>query len=592
MAACLALLLAADRRPFSSTVDADGRWDAPVFRGFSSFSPEGFRVSGPRSEILLGGLGRGAAVSLNLAVSSALPRAQGLRVLANGTLVLSQDVGGRYGVLVFPARADDQGVLRLRLVADPVTAAGAFRVTWLRVEQPEPAPTPLFRAGLYGLLLALALAVGVWLRPGATWIPVLPAVAFTLLLAALLLSSRLLLLGHLTHVAVAAMATVVAGSLCNVLGFPRQPTAWMAGAFALKVFFGTLSTFPSIDAAFHAHNVEHFRLGQVVASAVSDSAGAPVPIPYPPALYALLAPLVRAGDTSQGEATVKLSIVLLEGTAPLLLFGLMRSLGATRGAAAWGAAAYAAMPESLLVLAKGIAANVLGSWLGLSAMWAIAGGASWVLAASLSALAFLGHPGSAACLAGLVGLWQALRVAVERRRWSHSLRTLGLVAIGAAIAVLVYYREVMSLTMSSLAATGSSSLLAVRWVHLGKVVQNTVLKYGAGGLILAVVGLRSNALAEGLRSLLRAWLLGATVLAALAVLTPFSLRFEYFALPAVAAAAGVGAQEMIKGGRPYVVGILLGVSLGIQGWLALATFYGAFDLINVIIPSPRWPLLL
>jgi hypothetical protein len=121
--------------------------------------------------------------------------------------------------------------------------------------------------------------------------------------------------------------------------------------------------------------------------------------------------------------------------------------------------------------------------------------------------------------------------------------------------------------------------------------QDVALKFGLGPFVLAAVGLRAG-LPERLRPLVHAWLLVTAGLAAFAVLTPFALRFEYFAAPAIALAAGVGGERLQTTGRGAWVSLALGVALAIQVALGLWLHSGAFDPINVIIPSPRWPLVL
>ena len=74
--------------------------------------------------------------------------------------------------------------------------------------------------------------------------------------------------------------------------------------------------------------------------------------------------------------------------------------------------------------------------------------------------------------------------------------------------------------------------------------------------------------------------------------TPVALRFEYFVAPALALAAGVGAERLVAAGRSALVSAAFAVSLAIQVVLGLWLHSGAFDPINVIIPSPRWPLVL
>ncbi|MCU0241646.1 MAG: hypothetical protein MUF51_04410, partial [Vicinamibacteria bacterium] len=89
--------------------------------------------------------------------------------------------------------------------------------------------------------------------------------------------------------------------------------------------------------------------------------------PYPPALYAILGAIVSPAQdgTSHDERSVRLMLGLLEGTAPFLILAIMRAAGLSGVAAGASAAAMAVMPEGLLVLAKGIGANIFGAYVGL-----------------------------------------------------------------------------------------------------------------------------------------------------------------------------------------------------------------------------------
>jgi hypothetical protein len=161
------------------------------------------------------------------------------------------------------------------------------------------------------------------------------------------------------------------------------------------------------------------------------------------------------------------------------------------------------------------------------------------------------------------------------------------------LAFLVYYREVLPMTLRGLeevrqgSAEVGKGLLRVEWVHLGKVIQNLVLKFGGGPPLLAAIGLRVAP--PRLRTLLRAWLGVAVGLALLAVFGPIALRFEYFAAPAVALAAGCGAADWWASGKRRYVWLILGVALLLQLGLGLLLLEGRFPLRNVIIPGERWP---
>jgi hypothetical protein len=76
----------------------------------------------------------------------------------------------------------------------------------------------------------------------------------------------------------------------------------------------------------------------------------------------------------------------------------------------------------------------------------------------------------------------------------------------------------------------------------------------------------------------------------MSVLTPVAFRWEYFMAPAIALAVAPLADEWSQT-RPRLLASAYLVSLGIQLALGWALLHGSFDIINVIIPSNRWPLL-
>jgi hypothetical protein len=583
----LAFLLAADRSARKASVVVDGRSDYGVFGSLASYRG-GFRVLLPESEIRLDGLWARAPVRLSVRLASALPRAQIVTVWANGQPVHRQDLGGRYGDLRFRALSDAQGRLRLHLRPPPGHSA-AFKLAGLELEQEGSARLPVGRVALYAAFLALAwLSLrGVGLAGpglGLTMVAVASAVALALRAA------RLIVLAYLPDGVVFLAAGLAMGALLvRGAGWPRLAGATLAACAALKLALVIQPTFPSIDATLHAHKLGLHREGRVVTNVVGNPKdGTGLPIPYPPALYAALAPFAVTGH----ERAVRLAMGLLEGTAPLLVFVLMRLGGVSRSAAVAGAVTAAVMPEGMLVLAKGVAANIAGLWLDLAALAAILAGFSPPVVAGLTAVALLGHPGSAAGLLALLALWTAGNVTTHAWSRSQAWRLLGLTAVACGVAWLVYYREVWGLALATFTAfgdpTGAGPVLQVRWVHLAKLLQNLVLKYGAGPLWLAWAGWRRRDLPPLLRSLLAAWVACAALQAGLAVVTPFALRFEYFLTPAVAIAAGLGAERLRGTSRAGAVRLVWAAALALQLAVGVYNVLGRFEPISVIIPSPRW----
>lgn len=592
-----AALLALDQGGASVLIDTDGWLDRPFFRDFGPFQPEGYRIASPRSELRLPGLWPDRAVDVAAAVASALPRAQVVEVASGGAVVHRSDVGGQYGILRFTARTDAAGTLDLRFLAPNARAPEALRVSWLRVQRAGSGPWPWRRTAWYGAALLLVAIGAAWV--GATTRASVIAIGIaTLGLAVDLSLVRVPLAYWLPRfVACGAAGLLLAAIASAALRWSRAAAVWWGAVLAFRFFLLPLPDLASIDLTFHAHNVERFQRGEVLGSAVADAAGDPVFIPYPPVLYAALAPFVPLADTARAETVVRWAMLALEGTAPLLVLLIMRSAGASERAAALAAVAAAVMPEGLLVLPKGVAANVAGSWLGLLAVWAVVARASPLIVAGAMTVAFLGHPGSAASLAGLVVVWAGLSLRTGAETRPRAVAVVGAAAAGALLAWLLYYREVAALTRESLgywrgeAGRTPGTFFRVRWVHLGKMAQDVAFKFGLGPFVLAASGLLAG-LPPRLGALLQAWGVVTAALAAFAVLTPFALRFEYFAAPAVAMAAGIGADRAYERGRARLVQAAWAIAFVLQVALGLWLHSGRLDPINLIIPSPRWPLVL
>jgi hypothetical protein len=347
--------------------------------------------------------------------------------------------------------------------------------------------------------------------------------------------------------------------------------------------------FPAVDAILHTHRLAAFMEGELVSNLASISETQPTPIwlPYPPLAYAVLSGVPGAG---QSVEITRVATAIFEGTAPVLLYALGRVAGATSAMAGRATIAGAVMPEGLLIVAKGVTANAVGSWIALCALLSLVRRRSIALTGGLMILAFLGHVGSAAGLASLLVLWRLW----EWRRPASAPPAPAILAslvIGVLGAWLCYYREAWPLARQGLAILETdmqasvANIFAVRGVHIGKILQNLVLKFG---LFVPVAWIGIRAAPEPLRRILWAWLGAAGVLGLSAILTPFALRFEYFAAPAVALAAGCGVDRISEGSwRLCVITTFL-----LQIILGIALLFGSFDIINVIIPSPRWWLKL
>jgi hypothetical protein len=390
----------------------------------------------------------------------------------------------------------------------------------------------------------------------------------------------------------------VLGLLLQRVLLVRPGMALGAGcSLALRFCLAMTPGFSEMDLDFHTHRLQGFREGRLIYSGVQsplNPGGAHLAIPYPPALYASVAPFAKFWN---GGSVLRAAMVILEDTAPFLIWFLVRALGGSQTAAGMGLVAAAVMPEGLLVLVKGIAANIFGQWATLLALVVFSwGGASLLLLTATSALVFLAHPGAAICFALLLAGW----IGSEARNDPSKLRHCGWLllglGIGAVTAWLTYYREVGPLVATAVGAvlrtveggsgpTGVATAPLVKWAVLGKVGQNVVLKFGLGPFLIAMFGLSLRAVPPRLERLIRVWLALVGALLVAAVVSPAAVRFEYFAVPAVAMLAGLGAERLLDAGRGHLVSSAWWMSATVQVIIGGFHLFGRFAPWSVIIPA-------
>lgn len=573
--------------PASGELRVDGLADRALLDRFGPYRPDqGYRPAEEGAEVRLGGFAASAQVELELDLATRLP--QPVTVTAQGRPAASLRVSGRTRAGA-RAVADADGRVSLGLVGQGETAIRLFGV---RAVSPRPGLPPVGRLALYALFGAL---LALTVPPG------LPPAARTLLLAAAVGGALTAVAGARLHAAAwlpvatagLGLAAATRGALHSLqrLDWAPLPARLVVAATLLRVVLVSSDSFPCIDLTFHVHHLWGFVRGDVMASR-APGPGEAIPVPYPPAFYALLAPFATF-EHREDARLVRLALVTLETAGLGLTYVLARGVGASAPAAQAAVATLASMPEGLLVLAKGIAANVAGHALGLLATAALVLRAPPVLLVLLLAGAFLGHLGAALTLSLFLAAWTGL---AWRRGEVSGRRAAGLALLAASAAVLawvVYYRLVSDVVAAGVARWSSrlhgeeNAFFGLRAVRLGKIAQDLLLKFGGGPVLLAAWGLRT-AMPAPLRTLLHAWLATGLALAVVAVTTAVPLRFEYFLGPAVALAAGVAAERAGEEGRSRAVALALGGALAVQAAIGVLLALHRFPLVSVILESPRW----
>jgi hypothetical protein len=395
----------------------------------------------------------------------------------------------------------------------------------------------------------------------------------------------------------------------RVVGSARGEFAAAAGsaafvaAFFLRFAGATYPQFLSSDLLLHVHNVQHILGGQwLFTEPLPDG----TPVPYPNALYVLLAPvaaLMGGSDESIG-LLLKWSISVFDSATCLGLAwaGSRLWYGRTGGVAGL---AYAFMPAPLVLLSAGNYSNIFGqaalNLTLLGGMVFVDGHVRPPPAGSLRSplpvvllfvgfvLTVLGHYGMMLGTLGIMGLFGVWAI-VQTVRRAPAVEALVLVAAwGAALlsGFAVYYwhfadeisrqwSRVFERLGGGRSAAGAES--GGRASGLLEFLGRRVVWVGPVATIAAVFGsfaLRGLPRASG--ALLMSWLATALVFALLDQALGDTVRWYYLAAAPIALLAGRFLALLV--GRPRAPGLLATLSLVLLLWQTLSFWVG--DLIFV-----------
>jgi hypothetical protein len=563
-----------------------------VYRAFSEYPADGSCRGGQDrvATLRLEGLSPGKPATVSFVLSSRLARPVRVLTYTESThAVFRTSSGPDPSRMTFEQIPGEDGSLRVQFDRGPLTEAPArasyLRVGRVTVEQPGWPHHGWIGAGLY-LLLGLLTGVCCYGLFGAGW----AATAALGLLVALTAAARLMPFQMAVLLPWCALGLAAisawwwgARALATLPGFDQAGARWLACGILLRIGFAL--GYEGADYGFHLHNIWRFRVGAVLTS-VAPGASGRLTVPYPPLLYALPALLPRAWD----EWALRILLGLIEAVQPLLLWALVRAARGSDSTAAGAATILALMPEGILVIAKGIAANMLGGAMTLAVLWAIAAYAQPVVFVGLLALGLLAHFGAAVTLAFLVaviGLVEARSGGVRAlgARW-------GALVLAGLVAITVYYWAVWPLVWGAVADVGSATrgvgdALGFHAIRLGKIAQDWILKFGGWVFLLPFAYQRAK---EPYARLLRVWLAVGLALGVAVVFTPLLFRFEYFVMPAVAWAAALAALELEQRGKVWLVTGLRVFSCSLQVALVVGLATERFEIISAVMESPRWPL--
>jgi hypothetical protein len=585
--ALLALLMlgAVDLAVRRASLDATSRAASAFLEGYEARTTSGARQGDGQAVLRLPGLWAGSRVRLRLWLAARHgPRR--VRVFANEAQVADAEIDDGPRALDLEAVASSRGEIAVRIRGGRREET-VYRLSLVEVHQDGPRAIPWPRLLQYpalGALLGLLASRALRDRGRILAATAVPLCAFAAVLAVARLPALRALAVLLFVSAVAVAVTAVSDGLARLWGMPRW-AAWPALALALlRVAAVSDLQFGSIDAEWHTHNLHEFAgAGRIVESQAPGISRAP----YPPAFYAAVAPF-RAYDYWSDVRIVRRAMALCEGAMPFLVFGIATALGLGARGGGMAALLCACLPESVLVLEKGIGANILGQLATLLCVLAFARAETNTLVRCAAlALLFLSHAPAAVLGVLLLLLWWVLAT------WTGTLarrdlgRRLALVGLAGLTAWIAYYREVGFTFGDPNRAEVAARYFQPHVYRLGKIAQDLVLKFGAVPVVLAVLAWPGALSLPALRPLAQAWLAVTLGFAALAVLSPFPLRFEYFAVPLVCLLGGVYAE---KDARAFAWCVAAsGVALAVQILEGVAWRLGRFEIIAVIMESPRWP---
>lgn len=573
-AALIGTDLAVDRCRF----EAGSLLARPVFQGFKVRARRGPGLAGREgARISVGGLRAGSSLLVQLELAGFGARRR-VRLLANGMPAGTAALGPDPAPVRLTVTSPDDGRVILRFAGARGRGFGV-RVLGLEVSSAG-APrgrVPRQRLVLHAVLAVLAVAFA-WRTTRRPRLRLAAPLVGAGVLCAAVVANRCATLPALPWLALSLAFPVAWLLLSDLLAAAARmslsSSRWIAAAMLLRLGLVLIPGFDPIDVTFHVHRAWLFQAKGLV---MSDAPGLSR-VPYPPALYVVLGPFLT-GEVHHDETVFRLAMGAMEALSPLLVLGLLRAGGASAAAAEAGAVTCAVMPEGTLVLAKGIACNIFGSFTGLLLVWALLRRVSAVTLAALLVLVALSHAPAAFTTISLVSLWWLMglgRGDLARREFGRNLACL---AVALGVAWVVYYRE------TALVA-GAGAWMQLRWYRVGKAAQDLLLKFGLVPVIWSWQAMAARRVPEALRGLLTAWFTVGIGLLALALVTPLTLRFEYFLVPAVAMAAGTQIAAAV--GR-RVAWSAWAMALLLQSALGLLYAFGRLQIISVIMESPNWP---
>ncbi len=476
---------------------------------------------------------------------------------------------------------------------------------WVRIS-PEGIVVPprraLAAAALVPALAAVALALlgvtGLSAAAGAT--------AIGLLAAAVLargfgpyseFGHHAVLLSAWTWLAMLAIAAVLRA--VRRRGFSSRALfviGFSASAMLLKVLVLLHPDMPIGDAMFHAHRFHDVLSGKLYFTSIAPGNYS---FPYAPGLYVAAMPLSDIVQRGAADMTLlRIIAVAADTIAAALLYTVIRSqkpgtgaqplrTSVMRMAGACAVVLYHLVPLDYRIVTVGNLTNAFAQSLGTIALALMIRGpgvgrdlSALMLALVLTA-AFLSHTSTFAIVAvatALIALFMFMQREPSLRRSAFAIAIALAVAVLAAVALyyahfIETYRtewaRISSETATAAPDAGGRSILG----RAAALPRNFYIYLGPPILILGAAG--ANAMRRDLRSTpltlaVSGWLLACVCFLVVGILTPVDMRYYLAAIPALAAAAGMGtSQWWVAGGNRRAASVLLlawACAVGLLTW--------------------------
>jgi hypothetical protein len=364
-------------------------------------------------------------------------------------------------------------------------------------------------------------------------------------------------------------------------------------AFALRFGGLTYPQFLTSDLLLHVHNVQALLGGEWI---MSEPLPDGTPAPYPPALYALVAPLTwvfGSGDEALSLLLKWVCSVLDSLTCVALAWCGYRLWRGAQGACA--ALVYAVSPAAFDLFSAGNYTNLFAQSvlnLGMLSGLVYLNGRDdtirrdvWLLpfAATCIFLTLLGHYGmmiGAAAIALLFLTWMLVKHFTSQapvRGW----RLIRFISFAAAAGLLAYYRNALDLIGNHFGGLLArlvdgqvqSGATTAPSFSLDKLARKAVYIVGPAQLVLGIVGSVAGAsLTAAARVWLVSWLVAGAIFALLDQVVGDAVRWYYLVAAAVALLSG--RVLALLGQRGRLAGWLAALLFAVLSWQLLHTWVG------------------